>query len=96
MEPAALDLSLGRRGSSLALAGPMRTMGQLRVGFFKNFKSSDTFLIEGDSEGLRSLGDAFRRLATSRSIDVVALHHRSGFNGRGTVLHGGEPTDRAG
>ena len=47
MEPAALDLSLGRRGSSLALAGPTRTMGQLRVGFFKDFKSSDTLLIEG-------------------------------------------------
>lgn len=50
-------------------------MGQVQIGFFKNFKSSDTVLIGGDSEGLRSLADVLRKLATTHSIKVVALHN---------------------
>jgi hypothetical protein len=46
-------------------------MRPVQVGFFKDFKSSDTLLIEGDSQGLQSLADAFRQLATTRSVNVV-------------------------
>ncbi len=48
-------------------------MGHVHIGFFKDFKESDTLLIEGDSEGLRSLALAIRKLATSRNIEVVAI-----------------------
>lgn len=48
-------------------------MGQIRVGFFLDFKSSDTLLIDGDSDGLRSLSSTFRQLATTGTTQV-ALH----------------------
>jgi hypothetical protein len=48
-------------------------MGQVRVGFFQDFKSSDTLLIDGDSDGLRSLSRTFRQLATIGTTQV-ALH----------------------
>jgi len=48
-------------------------MGLVRVGFFQDFKSSDTLLIDGDSDGLRSLSRTFRQLATTGTTRV-ALH----------------------
>jgi hypothetical protein len=35
----------------------------IHIGFFRDFKSSDRLLIEGDSSGLRQLADVFRHLA---------------------------------
>jgi hypothetical protein len=48
-------------------------MGLVRVGFFQDFKSSDTLLIDGDSDGLRSLSSTFRQLAATHTKQV-ALH----------------------
>lgn len=48
-------------------------MGQVRIGFFQDFKSSDTLLIDGDSDGLRSLSRTFRQLATTGATQA-ALH----------------------
>ena len=50
-----------------------RTVGRIHIGFFKDFQSSDTLLIDGDAEGLRSLANALRQLATSGGIGVVDL-----------------------
>jgi hypothetical protein len=51
-------------------------MGQVRVGFFQDFKSSDTVLIDGDRDGLRSLSSAFRQLASTGTTQI-ALHELS-------------------
>jgi hypothetical protein len=48
-------------------------VGQVRVGFFENFKSGDTLLLDGDSEGLRSLAGTLRELSTVDHLQV-ALH----------------------
>jgi len=51
-------------------------MGQVRVGFFQDFTSSDTGLIDGDRDGLRSLSSALRQLAATGTTQV-ALHELS-------------------
>jgi hypothetical protein len=48
-------------------------MGRIRVGFFQDFKSSDTLLIDGDSDGLRLLSSTFWQLATPGTTQV-AIH----------------------
>jgi hypothetical protein len=44
-----------------------------RLGYFEDFKSSDTLLIEADSEGLRKLAELLRSLARG-SAKVVTIH----------------------
>jgi hypothetical protein len=56
-------------------------MSTVHIGFFRDFKSSDTVLIEGDSNGIRLLADTFRRLATNgapiaiHELPFVEVHH---------------------
>jgi len=54
------------------MEAPHVTMPRVHIGFFRDFKSSDTVLIEGDSNGLRLLADTFRRLA--KNVGPVAIH----------------------
>jgi hypothetical protein len=51
-------------------------MGWIRVGFFQDFKSSDTLLIDGDSDGLRLLSSTFWQLGTTGTTQV-AIHELS-------------------
>jgi len=53
----------------------------IQIGFFRDFKSSDTLLIEGDSSGLRQLADVCRDLAEDggstaiHELPFVEVHH---------------------
>ena len=51
---------------------PYVSMSGVHIGFFRDFKSSNTVLIEGDSNGLRLLADTFRHLA--KTVGPVAIH----------------------
>jgi hypothetical protein len=44
-----------------------------RLGYFEDFKSSDTLLIEADSEGLRKLAELLRLLERG-SAKIVTIH----------------------
>lgn len=44
----------------------------LRVGFFRDFKTRDTLLLDGDRDALRQLADTCRRVAHDGS--TIALH----------------------
>ena len=48
-------------------------MTSVRIGYFEDFKSSDTLLLEADAEGLRALAETFRSLAAG-TLDRLALH----------------------
>ncbi len=45
--------------------------GRVHLGYFADFKSSDTILLEGDTDGLRLLTKVFHSLGTSE--DAVAI-----------------------
>lgn len=45
----------------------------VRIGYFEDFKSSNTLLLEADVEGLRALAKMFRSLAGG-TLDNLALH----------------------
>jgi hypothetical protein len=45
----------------------------LRIGYFEDFKSSNTLLLEADGDGLRALADLFRSLAAG-DLDILAVH----------------------
>jgi len=45
----------------------------LRIGYFKDFKSSNAILLEADTDGLRALAQLFRSLAAG-TLDNVGLH----------------------
>ena len=53
----------------------------VQIGFFRDFKSSDTLLIEGDSSGLRQLADVCGDLAEDggstaiHELPFVEVHH---------------------
>ena len=53
----------------------------IHIGFFRDFKSNDTLLIEGDSSGLRQLADVLRHLAEGggstaiHELPFVEAHH---------------------
>jgi|SRR4029079_2222481 len=53
----------------------------IEIGFFRDFKSSNTLLIEGDSSGLRQLADVCRDLAEDggstaiHELPFVEVHH---------------------
>ena len=53
----------------------------IHIGFFRDFKSNDTLLIEGDSSGLRQLADVFHHLAEGggstaiHELPFVEAHH---------------------
>src|SRR5687767_3852647 len=53
----------------------------IHIGFFRDFGSSDTLLIEGDLAGLRQLADVFRQLVAGggstaiHELAFVAAHH---------------------
>ena len=53
----------------------------VHIGFFRDFKSSDTLLIDGDSDGLRQLADELRGLARNgvtieiHKLAFVQIHH---------------------
>src|SRR6476646_119994 len=46
-------------------------MAQVRAGFFRNFKSSDTLLLEGDNDGLSLLVKVFRTLAAPTTVPIA-------------------------
>jgi len=46
---------------------------RIRIGYFEDFKSSDTLLLETDAEGLRTLAEMFRSLARG-TLEGVAVH----------------------
>jgi hypothetical protein len=48
-------------------------MTRVRIGYFEDFKTSNTVLLEADAEGLRALAATFRSLAAG-TVDGVALH----------------------
>jgi len=48
-------------------------MSKVRLGYFADFKSNDTLLMEADTEGLQSLAALFRSLAVG-TRDSLALH----------------------
>ena len=48
-------------------------MTSVRIGYFEDFKSSNTLLLEADAEGLRGLAEAFRSLAAG-TLDGLAFH----------------------
>ncbi len=48
-------------------------MTSVRIGYFEDFKSSDTLLLEAEAEGLRALAETFRSLAAG-TLDRLALH----------------------
>src|SRR5689334_20079362 len=57
-------------------------MTQVRAGFFRNFKSSDTLLLEGDNDGLSLLVKLFRTLAAPttgpialRNLPFIDIRH---------------------
>jgi hypothetical protein len=56
-------------------------LSRVHIGFFRDFNSSDTVLIDGDSSGLRLLADTFRSLANSvgsvaiDELPFVEVHH---------------------
>ncbi len=64
-------------------------MTRVRLGFFEDFKSSDTLLLEADCEGLQALAVVFRSLAAG-THEVLALHELSLFE----VHHGVQLTAR--
>jgi hypothetical protein len=45
----------------------------VRIGYFQDFKSSDTLLLEADADGLRALAETFRSLAAG-TLNRLALH----------------------
>jgi hypothetical protein len=45
----------------------------LRIGYFEDFKSSNTLLLEADADGLRALAQLFRSLAAG-TLDTLGLH----------------------
>ena len=54
----------------------------VRIGFFEDFKSSDTLLLDGDKEGLEQLAQAMRELARGGKESIsfhllpfVEIHH---------------------
>ena len=47
-------------------------MAAVHLGYFENFKSSDTLLVEGDTEGLRHLAEVLRSLEKG-SADIVEI-----------------------
>lgn len=49
-------------------------MTNVRIGYFEDFKSSNTLLLEADAEGLRALAETFRLVAAG-TLDGVTLHH---------------------
>lgn len=57
-------------------------MGIIRIGFFEDFKSEDTLLLEGDQEGLHQLLEVIRALISGEDDSVaieilpfVEVHH---------------------
>ena len=48
-------------------------MNRVRLGYFDDFKSRDTLLMEADAEGLHGLAALFRSLAAG-TLDALALH----------------------
>ena len=48
-------------------------MAQVHLGYFENFKSNDTLLMEGDTEGLRHLARVLRSLERG-SADAIEIH----------------------
>ena len=48
-------------------------MTRVRIGYFEDFKSSNTVLLEADAEGLRALAEMFRSLAGG-TVDGLELH----------------------
>lgn len=48
-------------------------MGRVRLGYFEDFKSSNTLLMEADAVGLRALAQTFRSLAAGDD-STVAIH----------------------
>ena len=56
----------------------------LHIGFFKDFNSNDTLLLEGDSIGLGQLESAIRSLADGTNA-TLALHTLPFVDARGSV-----------
>lgn len=48
-------------------------MTSVRIGYFEDFKSSNTLLLEADADGLRALAETFRLLAAG-TLTAVAFH----------------------
>ena len=48
-------------------------MTSVRIGYFEDFKSNNTLLLEADAEGLRALAETLRSLATG-ILDCLAIH----------------------
>ena len=48
-------------------------MTSVRIGYFEDFKSSNTLLLEGDADGLGALAEMLRSLAAG-TLDGLALH----------------------
>lgn len=48
-------------------------MTNVRIGYFEEFKSSNTLFMEADAEGFRALAGMFRSLAVE-TLNALALH----------------------
>ena len=48
-------------------------MGIVHIGFFEDFKSSNTLLLDGDKEGLERLAQAIQELAKGEK-ETIAIH----------------------
>jgi hypothetical protein len=70
-------------------------MAKVRLGYFEDFKSSDTLLMEADDEGLIQLATLFRSLAAGEpeSVQIHALAFVETHRGLRLTAHSG-PRDR--
>jgi len=78
-------------------------MTSVRIGYFEDFKSSNTLLLEADAKGLGALAEMFRSLAagtldhlTLHDLPFVEVHHGVQLTATRTTRDRGTRRDNAG